>query len=245
MHVVHTVAPNVAHTVAPTVAPTVAEPVAPTVAEPVLENPLAVELRESFDLIEKTREAVTEISAQSAESKTAIVSLKSAMAILSRTNASVETIAIFENAIEGHEKTVRDCEKSMVFAIKSVETSLSDFCYTAQRIASVSIENRDTKLLASVASGFYLAFEPKPLIRKTIKNSTAELVAGAERYAKRTYNRVGADCNGIRYKSFSFAWKANDLPPEAEPKFRMRFTKNGKTEFTHNGKVFKFSIVAE
>ena len=241
MHVVHTVVPNVVHTVAPTVAPTVAEPV----AEPVLENPLSVELRESFDLIEKTREAVTEISAHSAESKAAIVSLKSAMAVVSRTNASVETIAIFENAIEGHEKTVRDCEKNMVFAIKAVESVLNDFCYTAERIASVSIENRDTRLLASVASAFHIAFSPKPLIRKTIKNSTAELVAGAERYAKRTYNRVGADCNGIRYKSFSFAWKANELPPEAEPKFRMRFTKNGKTEFTHNGKVFRFSIVAE
>ena len=237
MHVV----PNVA----PPVAPPVAEPVAPTVAEPQLENPFSVELREAFDLIEKTREVVTGISAHSAESKNSIDSLKSAMTIVSRTNASTDTIAIFENAIEGHEKIVRDCEKQMVFAIKNVETSLNDFCYTAQRIAHVSIENRDTRLLASVASAFHIAFSPKPLIHKTIKNSTAELVAGAERYAKRSYNRVGADCNGIQYKSFSFAWKANELPPEAEPKFRMRFTKNGKTEFTHNGKAFKFSIVAE
>ena len=223
----------------------ISEPVAPAVSEPVVENPFSVELREAFDLIEEIRKVVTEISEQSAESRNAIDSLKNAMAVLSRTNASVDTLAIFDNAIEGNEKTVRECEKRMVFAIKDVEKSLEDFCYTAQRIAHVSIENRDTQLLASVASAFHMAFAPKALIRKTIKNSTAELVAGAERYAKRTYNRVGADCNGIRYKSFSFAWKANDLPPEAEAKFRMRFTKNGKTEFTHNGKAFKFSIVAE
>ena len=228
--------------VVPTVA---AEPVTPTVAEPQLENPFSVELREAFDLVEETREGVTKISAQSAESRSAIVSLKSAMSVLSRANASTETIAIFENAIEAHDKIVRDCETSMGYAVKSVEAVLRDFCYIAQRIAHISIENRDTRLLASVASAFQIAFEPKALIRKTIKNSTAELVAGAERYAKRSYNRVGADCNGVRYKSFSFAWKANDLPPEAEPKYRMRFTKNGKTEFTHNGKAFKFSIVAE
>ena len=223
----------------------ISEPVAEPVAEPVVENPRSIELREAFDIVEETREAVTKISEQSAESKNAIVSLKNAMAVLSRTNASTDTIALFDNAIEGHEKIIRECEKSMVFAIKSVEKRLEDFCYTAERIACVSIENRDTHLLASVASAFHLAFEPKALVRKTIKNSTAELVAGAERYAKRTYNRVGADCNGVRYKSFSFAWKANDLPPEAEAKFRMRFTKNGKTEFTQNGKAFKFSIVTE